>query len=175
MMLKIICQNSNRYKENIEKLCKASKIFQYEILDPRSHDLKKTFQAALILGDISLPGFKANKLWQTLVPTSDMEQRDKVIIFKEFQKAGLWADAHRENKVARKGDVPPLKTLKEFLNKMNGEVVEIVLEDKRLLGIYPDGEPLKMRYDIEYHASSIVNLSRLQEIFNPSKILIKEV
>lgn len=174
-MLKIIVEKSSKYKANIIKLCQAARIGEYEILDPLSHDINKQFPYVLMLGAIRAPGLKANRIWQTGIPETTMSHADKMSIFKVFKEVSAYLEVVSERTVTQAGDIPPLKTLEEYLNELNGRVVEISLEDNRLLGIYPDGQPLKMDYDIEYHASTIVNLARINELFDVKKIIIKEI
>ena len=129
----------------------------------------------LALGPIKAPKLKATRQWQTNPPDSSLSNLEKNRIANTFKEVSLWLKNNKENQsISKNADIPDIKTLEEYFSEMNGQVVELRLPDKRLMGIYPDGEPLKMRYDIEYHASTIVQLSRLKELFNPSRIIVKE-
>ena len=65
--------------------------------------------------------------------------------------------------------------ISEFLNSFIGSVVEIRLPDRRLVGIYPDNQRLEGKYDVEYHASTIVNLAKIFNIFDATEVVIKEL
>lgn len=175
MSLKIIVERSSRYKENIAKLCSAAGIGEYDILDPISHEINRQFPYVLMLGAIRAPHMKATKIWQTAVPESTMTTQDKMAIFNVFKEAARFVNANRESTKIIKGDLPKLKDLKEYLNDLNGRVVELTLDDNRMVGIYPDGQPMKVKYDLEYHASTIVNLARINELFDVKRIMIKEI
>ena len=174
-MLKIIIEKSTKYKESVDKLCKAAGIAEYELLDPISHNINKHFPYVLMMGAIRAPGLKANQIWQTAIPEVSMNNDDKMKIFNTFKQAAVHVNANREKTVTVKGDIPPIKSLEEYFKDLNGRVVEILLDDNRLMGVYPDGQPLKMKYDIEYHASSVVNLARINSLFDVKKIIIKEI
>lgn len=173
-MLTIIIEHSATYHKTIEKLCKASGVVNYTIADPMSHDINKGFKNVLMIGYIRAPKLKAQKIWQTEVPLVTMSPEEKNKVFTVFKEIGAWMKENATNLVAKRENIPPLKTLNEFFNTLNGEVVELVLDDGRLMGIYPDGDPLKNKYDVEYHASIILNLSRINDIFDVKKIIVKE-
>ena len=71
--------------------------------------------------------------------------------------------------------MPLTMDLQEYINSRVGEVIEITLPDRRKLGIYPDNEKLQGEFDIEYHASTAVNLVKLFNLFDASEIIIKEL
>jgi hypothetical protein len=175
MSLKIIVEKSSRYKENISKLCSAAGIGDYDILDPISHEINRQFPYVLMLGAIRAPYLKATKIWQTDIPETNMSNDVKMKIFGVFKEAATFVNANRESTKIVKGDLPKLKDLKEYLNELNGRVVELTLDDNRIIGIYPDGQPMRVKYDLEYHASTIVNLARINELFDVKRIMIKEI
>lgn len=175
MSLKIIVEKSSRYKDNIAKLCAAAGIGEYDILDPISHEINRQFPYVLMLGAIRAPYLKATKIWQTAVPETNMTNEDKMKIFGVFKEAGAFVNANRETTKIIKGDLPKLKDLKEYINELNGRVIEITLDDNRVVGIYPDGQPMKVKYDLEYHASTVVNLAKINELFDVKRIMIKEI
>jgi len=173
-MLNIIIENSGRYKDSIEKLCKATGIVQYKIIDPISYDLNHKFKTVLVCGTVKKK-INAWQIWHTKIPDSNLDPASKMQIFKEFKKVAAWLRSNQTTDTAKNEDIPKLKTLNEFFDSLNHEIVEIILDDGRLLGIYPDDEPLKMKYDLEYHASIILNLSRIAELIPLKKISIKEM
>lgn len=173
-MLHIVCPMSQLYKPNIEKLCQAAGITQYEILNPMSHDLDRAFNSVLVLGDFANPKMTYRHFWQTDPPESEMSRDDKMRIFEVFKTIGEHLSINAEKTEINTDDIPELTQLADYLNGHVGQVYEIMLDDGRILGIYPDGEKLQRKYEVEFHASTVVNVSKLKEIFDVRKITIKE-
>ena len=177
MSLVIVCPFSFKYKENIEKVCHAAKISDYEIFDPKTYDLGKPFGGVIILGTPILPKkFKAKALWYAQLPDTGISTDEKIKILDEFKKAAVWMALNKDLPPLQSDEVPPTQTLKEWLKGKENQIVEMKIEtceEPFTLGIYPDGQILIGKYDKEYHASDILNIAAIRDIFNFKSISFK--
>ena len=177
MSLTIICPFSFKYKENIEKTCKVAGISDYEILDPKTYDLNKPFGGVIILGAPILPKkFKAKALWYTELPDAGITTDEKIKILDEFKKAGAWLLLNKDIQPLIAEEIPETKTLKEWLKEKGNQTIVMDIEvgkEKSTFAIYPDGQILSGKYDKEYHASDILNIAQLRDIFNFKSISFK--
>ena len=107
-----------------------------------------------------------------VVPSGDM---DKQRVMNFFERVKVYIDNNKEKVHSfKKDDLPEVKDLKEFINEKQGQVVQIRLPDNRLAGIYPDNNKLLGKYDIEYHASTVVNMQTILTMFNANEVSLKE-
>ena len=175
-MLQIICQNSMRYKEAISSICAKLNFSEYQILDPKTHNLDKSFFCVIVLGSLP-PNIKLNasKMWTTFLPDQNLDVADKKEIMSTFKQAVEFVVNNKLKKEIKAEDVPRLADLKQFLDNYKGNVIEIKMPNGRFLGIYPDNDKLQGEYDLEYHASVVLNLARLQDVFGFTKLIIKEL
>lgn len=175
-MLYIICQNSHKYTDSIKMMMEKLGEFNYDILDPRVHDFNRTFSYVIELGQ--LPNnlkYICSKKWNTLLPESTLPVEDKKLIFGILREAVEYARTHAIKKEILQADIPRFADLKDFLHSFKGQVLELRLQDGRIIGIYPDEDKLQMTYSSEYHVSTILNLARLQDIFNYTKLSVKDL
>ena len=175
-MLYIICQNSHKYNDAIKVMMEKLGEHNYDILDPRIHDFKRTFSYVVQLGD--MPNnitFICNKKWATMLPDSSLPVEDKKVIFAVLKEAVEYARQHSLRKEILAGDLPRFADLKQFLESFKGQVMELKLQDGRIIGIYPDEDKLPMVYSSEYHVSTILNLAKLQDVFNYTKLSVKDL
>lgn len=175
-MIYIICQNSHKYSDAIKMMMEKLGEFNYDILDPRIHDFKRTFSYIIQMGD--MPNnltFICNKKWTTMLPDSTLPVEDKKLIFAVLKDAVEYSRQHSLKKEVLSTDIPRFADLKDFLNLFKGQVMELRLQDGRIIGIYPDEEKLPMVYSAEYHVSTILNLAKLQDIFNYTKLSVKDL
>jgi hypothetical protein len=174
-MLYIVCPQSHRYKEQIESICKKLAIRNYQILDPRSHDVNKSFSYVLLLGQVTAPKLTAKVLIQTRAPDPALSNVDKMKIFNRFKEIQERILIEQEPATTETTDIPRLKDLETYLQEFKGQVLEIKLQDGRVMGIYPDSERLAMKYSVEKHVSSILNLARIKDLFDIRKISVKDL
>lgn len=175
-MLYILCQNSFKYKDTIKTICDKLGEFDYEVLDPKNHNLNRTLSNVVILG--LMPDsikIDAHKVWQTGLPDPNETPENKKKVFLIFQEAIAYNRANGIKKEILQKDVPRFADLKQFLESFKGQVMELKLQDGRIIGIYPDGEKLPLKYSSEYHVSTILNLSKLQDIFGFIKLSVKDL
>jgi hypothetical protein len=177
MTLYILTENSTKVRPIINKICAHVNIQDFFILDPKHDNIDKSYHYLLQVGTskiIEEP--KAFKSWHLpTVPDGEMskEMKERVIAF--FKKVKGALDILREQKhTVTKEDVPPLKDILTFLNERQGQVVQVRLQDQRSVGIYPDNNKLLGEYDVEYHASTVVNMSKIMDIFGATEVSIKE-
>jgi hypothetical protein len=177
MSLTIICPFSFKYKENIEKTCKVAGISDYEILDPKTYDLNKPYGGVIILGAPTLPKkFKAKALWYAQLPDAGITTDEKIKILDEFKKAGAWSLLNKDIQPLTAEEIPETQTLKEWLKGKENQIISMDIEangEKSSLAIYPDGQILTGKFDKEYHASDILNIAQLRDIFNFKSISFK--
>ena len=175
-MIHIICPQSRRYKSQVESICKYVELVDYEILDPLSHDLDRPFSFLMVLGS---PRFNIvgtpNKIWQAALPDQSMTETEKKAIIGTFKEAKAYLSVVDEPKVFTDGEIPPLKDFAGFFKNLNAEIVEVTLPDGRKLGIYPDNMQLRRKFDVEYKASTIINMSKIKDLFGVKEIIIKEI
>ena len=176
MKLSIICPYSFKYSENIKKLCTKATVKDYDILDPKSYDLAKTFGPVMILGKPVLPkNFSAKVVWYADLPEDTLSATEKVAVFEEFKKCAGWLVSNHEEPIVLGQSIPDLKTLEKFFEEKRNQVIVLDQEDGKKIGLYPDGHALSGEYDYEFHASIIVNLARIKDIFNPKVITFKDL
>jgi hypothetical protein len=176
-MLYIICENSNQYSDTIKTICEQKlNIFDYELLDPRTHKLDSSFSTVLVLGKLPTSlKIDANKIFETKAPDSTLGAEDKKAIFAKFKEAVDFSRNNSFKKEILNTDIPRLADLQQFLEGFKGQVMELKMMDGRYLGIYPDGQKLPSKYSSEYHVSTILNLAKLQGIFNFTKLSVKDL
>jgi hypothetical protein len=174
-MLYIVCPESHRYKEQIDKICEKIAIKAYQILDPRSHNVNRAFNYVIVLGQVTAPKLEGKVLIQTRPPAAELPVEDKMKIFNRFKEMQRIILIEKESCVTDTTDIPRVKDLESYLKDFNGQVIEVKLQDGRVMGIYPDNERLAMKYSVEKHVSSIVNLARLKELFDIRKISVKDL
>lgn len=178
MTLYIIAENTTVVRPLLNSICQFVNLNDFFILDPKHDTIDKPYQYLLQVGPhkfIEQP--QAFKTWQLPVaPSKDMDPNTKKRVVEFFKKIKAYVDQNREklHKITP-GDTPPIKDLREYLNEKQGQVVQVRLPDQRSIGIYPDNNKLKGEYDVEYHASTIVNMSHIMGVFNATEVTIKEV
>lgn len=176
MLLTIIGKNIHQNKKPVEATCNYVGLKDYQFLDPRNDDLSGSFSVVLVLEDESLYNrIKAGKKWHYSMPRTDWSKEEKEAFISLVRNINEYIKNNKIPAPLKKGDVPDLMQLTDFLNAMVGQVIEVKLPDKRRIGIYPDNEPFKGLFEIEYHASVIVNLAKLFKLFDASEIVIKEI
>lgn len=164
----------------IQKSCQYVDLVDYEILDPKHHEINRPFQFVLTIADSKdfsqLKGIgNTFKAWHLTPPHPDLPPEKKKEWIEFLRAIKIEHSKHRDKTNFKKTDIPKMEDLEGYLNSRLGQVVEITLPDRRRLGIYPDGELLKGLYDIEYHASTAVNIAKLFGLFDASEIIIKEI
>ena len=175
MSLYIISKNSNKYKKNINNVMSHLKFNDYTILDPEYDDLSFPMKFVVTIGN-RFPEISAGKEWHiNILPESEMSRENKIRFLDKIKEIKSEYQGQKDNvRSLSLADIPGILTLEEFINEKVGEVIEIKFQGK-LLGIYPDSVKLQGMYDDEYHASTIVNLARIKEIFGDCNITIKEI
>ena len=175
MTLYIALKNSNKYRKTIDSICQKAGVIDYYIIDPAHDDIERGFQYLLRFGE-DCPEIDAGKSWKVPhYPDPTLDVKLKQDIMKAFHHIRDVMLDEKDKTTVDKNDLPVIKDLDAFVESYKGSVVELRLEDKRLIGIYPDNQRLQGKYDIEYHVSTVVNMIRIKDIFNPVKIQIKEV
>ena len=174
-MLYIICPQSYRYKTPIEALCEKVGLRDIQIVDPKNYEVNRAFPFVLVIGNI--PGLQvdARKIWQCNPPDPELLKEDKLKILETFKEVQKYISNHKEPAKVDGDSIPRLKDFEEFLKEYKGQVMELKLPDGRLLGIYPDGQKLEMIYPVENHVSTILNLAKLKDIFDITRIVIKDL
>lgn len=180
-MLYIMCKDSSKYSDTI-KLMLEDKLgfFDYEIVDPKHHETKRSFSNVLMLeplcvntlGDIRI---LANKIFKSYVPDKELSTDKKKEIFAVFKQAVEYVRNYSLKKEIQQGDIPRFADLEEFLRSFKGQVMELKLADGRFIGIYPDSDKLQMKYPNEYHVSTILNLAKLQDVLGYTKLSVKDL
>lgn len=176
MLLSIIVKDSEKYKRAIQATCGWVGINNYEILDPKYNELGGPLSLVLYIGEPTNVSIPTSKNWSFgHYPSADLAldvKQQFVNILKEIKE---YMELNNDPDTIKKNDIPTVQSLKDFLNSLTGRVVEIRLPDRRKLGIYPDHTKLECKYDLEFHASTIVNLSKLFHLFDASEIVVKEI
>ncbi len=113
--------------------------------------------------------------WIISPPNPDDTREEKKKWLRDLQEIKDWLQDNRDRDHIKKDDVPPMMSLKEYINSKIGQVIELTLPDRRKLGIYPDSHRLQGQFDIEYHASTVINIAKLFQLFDASEIIIKEI
>lgn len=177
-MLSIICPHSYRYEDAIKKICQRTGILKYEIIDPKSYDINRTYKFVLVMQDglsINVASLNATKIWECIPPATDLPVDKKKSIVDLFVSICDYMQRNIALPTTTKKDIPRLKDLEEFLKDYKGQVIEIKTDNGGMIGVFPDGEKLNMDYTLSCHASTILNLSKLYEMFNASSISIKDM
>jgi hypothetical protein len=180
MTLTIICPDSKTYKNPLSKALEYIGINDYQILDPAHDDVGKEFVFVLYVG--KLPEERYLKLksmsqeaWSILPPNINASPEDKKAWLEKIKEIQNFILTNKDRDHFKKIDMPVMYNLQDYLNSKKGQVIEVTLPDRRKLGIYPDSQKLKRIYDIEYHASTVVNISKLFQLFDASEVIIKEL
>lgn len=156
-------------------MCSKIGLLDYQVLDPKSHGCNRAFPYVLVVGNVPGLQIDAKKIWQTSPPDQDLPVEDKKKIFNVFVEVQKYLLANKDPGTVSGDDIPRLKDLEEFLKEFKGQVLEMKMPDGRLMGVYPDGERLQMKYSVEHHVSTILNLARLKDIFDIKRIVIKDL
>jgi hypothetical protein len=155
-------------------------INDYRILDPKHHELDKAFVFVLYIGQLETDRFKklsdiSQRAWNLPAPDPTAPEPVKKNWLDGLQQINKYILDKRDQEVFKKGDVPSILNLQDYLNEKLGQIVEVTLPDRRKLGIYPDNQRLLGDYDVEYHASTVINIAKLFQLFDASEIIIKEI
>ena len=175
-MLYVICKDSDKHRETI-KIIFENKLgyFEYELLDPKYHEINnRTFSNVITLGSLDSK-IIANKIFISSAPDKDLSVEEKKKVFEIFKQAMEYDRNFSLKKEILKNDIPRFADLEEFLQSFKGQVMELKLPDGRLIGIYPDQDKFQMKYTNEYHVSTILNLSKLQDIIGYTKLSVKDL
>lgn len=175
-MLYIMCKDSEKFKDSI-KLILEDKLgfFDYEVVDPKYHEVNRSFSNVLVLNDIGKISINANKTWASKAPDTSLPVDEKKAIFAKFKEIVQYVRDHSIKKEILQGDIPRFADLEEFLRSFKGQVMELKLADGRFIGIYPDSDKLQMKYPNEYHVSTILNLAKLQDVLGYTKLSVKDL
>lgn len=156
-------------------ICEKIGLRDYQIYDPKSYDLKRSFTYVLILGTYTGDRPDAKKVWQLPAPDADLSRQDKEKIFKSFLGIQKFLLTQNQPAEVKGEDIPRLKDLEEFLKEFKGQIMELKLPNGSIIGIYPDSERLEMKYPVENHASTLLNLARIKDIFDVTKVTMKDL
>jgi len=174
-MLYIVCRDSHLYKDTLNVICEKLSFYDYEIIDPKSHETKRSFSYLLIANDNS-EDYNASKIWRLKKPPSkDMTVDEKKAVFATIKEIVEFVRNNTLKKEILNVDIPRFADLQEFLSGFKGQVMELKLQDGRVIGIYPDGDKLSGKYSGEYHVSTVLNLSKLLDIFGYIKLSVKDL
>lgn len=176
-MLYIISKDSDKYIETIKTIFETKlNYFEYEIVDPKYHNINRTFSNVVILEPLDLKTkVIANKIFKTLAPEKTLSIEEKKKIIEIFKEAIQYDRDNSLKKEILQADIPRLADLEQFLESFKGQVMELKLSDGRYIGIYPDEDKFQMKYPNEYHVSTILNLAKLQDIFGFTKLSVKDL
>lgn len=156
-------------------MCDKVGLKDYQICDPKNYEVNRAFPYALIVGNVPGTSIDARKLWQVNPPDPSLSADEKKKIFQVFKDIQIYLLANKEPSNIDADNIPRLKDLEEFLKDFKGQMIELRLSDGRMIGIYPDGERLQMKYPVEHHVSTIINLARIKEIFDIKRVMIKDL
>lgn len=175
-MLYVICKDSDKFKEAIRAILETKLgYFEYEIYDPKYHELlNRSFSNVILLEPFDIK-IIANKIFKCGAPEKSLTIEEKKKILEIFKQATEYDRDHSLRKEVLKNDIPRFADLEEFLKSFKGQVVELKLPDGRLIGIYPDEDKFQMKYTNEYHVSTILNLAKLQDVIGYIKLSIKDL
>lgn len=174
-MLYIVCKDSERFRDTIKTIFE-NKIgyFNYEIVDPKYHETDRSYSTVIMLDDLDLK-LVTNKTFRTLAPLTTLSLEEKKKVIEVFKEAVAYDQNHSIKKEVLQNDIPRFADLEQFLLSFKGQVMELKLQDGRLIGIYPDKDKLQMKYSNEYHVSTIINLAKLQDVLGYTKLSIKDL
>lgn len=175
MTLNIIVENSTPVRPIIKAICDKVGIKDYYILDPKSDDVERPFRFVLFIGNRTSKTTAFKEWLIPLVPTREMGQEDKQKVMRAFEyiKADIAAHDSKKQEV-RSQDIPSPKELEAYLSEYKGCFTQLRLQDRRSIGIYPDGEKLLGQCDVEFHLSELAAMVKIKDLFNPTSISIKE-
>lgn len=180
MGLTVICPESKKHRAALSKALQYIGLNDYQLLDPAHDEIGREFCYILYVGILPEERFKTLKdlSQQAWVipppdPTANVDEKKKWLESVKEIQTFILTNKDKEN--FKRTDIPNIKNLQEYLNSKKGQIIETTLPDRRKLGIYPDSQKLKGFYDIEYHASTIVNIAKLFHLFDASEIIIKEL
>ena len=152
------------------------------MLDPEHDETDREFPLILFMQNRVLDKEEVErlktttqKLWTMSPPKLNGTVEEKKAWLAELKEVQEYIVSNKDKSSFKKNDVPNIPNLQDYLNSKKGEVIEVTLPDRRKLGIYPDNQKLKRIYDIEYHASTVVNIAKLFQLFDASEIVIKEL
>lgn len=174
-MLYIICNQSQKYQKQVDLICQKIGLRDYQIYDPKSYNSDRSFTYVLILGDYKGSRPNAKKVWQLPAPDTELSREEKDKIFKSFVGIQKFLLTQNQPTEVKGQDIPRLKDLEEFLKEFKGQVMELKLPNGSVIGVYPDNERLEMKYPVENHASTLLNLSRIKEIFDVTRVTVKDL
>ncbi len=176
MTLHIIAKDSNPIRPLIHTICEKINFSDYFILDPKSDDVVRPFRYVLFMED-RIVGATAHKEWTIpyrLSPELPKETKTKIMQAFSHIKDVIEKEAVQKSTIAN-AELPSYKDLDVYLSEFKGCFLQLRMQDRRSIGIYPDGEKLKMQCDLEYHVSTLVNMCKIKDLFNPTSISIKEL
>ena len=180
MTLTLICPESKNYREPLTKALNHVGITDYQILDPAHDEIPKSFTFVVFIGLLTQDRLEklnsiSQKAWSLAEPDPAAPKIVKQNFLNQLEEIKEYMLCNKDRDTFKRSDVPDILNLQDFLNSKKGQVIEVTLPDRRKLGIYPDGQKLKIIYDIEYHASTVVNMAKLFHLFDASEIIIKEL
>ena len=174
-MLYIICNQSHLYQKQIAAICERIGLRDYQVYDPKSYNLDRSFTHVLILGDYKGERPNAIKVWHLPSPAENLGKEDKEKIFKSFVGIQKYLLTQNQPTVVRGEDIPRLKDLEEFLKDFKGQVMELKLPSGVVIGIYPDGERLEMKYAVENHASTLLSMAKIKDMLDVTRITVRDL
>jgi hypothetical protein len=175
MTLYIVAKNSSEIRPIVKAICNKVGITNYFILDPKFDEVNKPYRFVLFFEE-EITNVSIYKKWfipLRLSATLPVEQKQKILTAFEVIKKEMDKDQVKEE--IKSDDLPSIKELDVYLNEFKGSYIEMKLEDRRTIGIYPDGQKLQGLSDVEYHVSALVNMVKIKDLFNPIDIKIKEL
>lgn len=175
MTLYIVAKNSSEIRPIVKTICNKVGITNYFILDPKYDEVNKPYRFVLFFEE-EISNVSVYKKWfipLRLSTNLPIEQKQKVLTAFEIIKAEMDKDQIKEE--IKSEDLPCIKELDVYLNEFKGSYIQMRLQDKRTIGIYPDGQKLQGLSDVEYHVSDLVNMVKIKDLFNPTHITIKEL
>lgn len=175
MTLYIVAKNSSEIRPIVKTICNKVGINNYFILDPKYDEVDKPYRFVLFFEE-EISNVSVYKKWfipLRLSTNLPVEQKQKVLTAFEVIKKEMEKDQIKEE--IKSEDLPSIKELDVYLNEFKGSYIQMRLQDKRTIGIYPDGQKLQGLSDVEYHVSNLVNMVKIKDLFNPTHITIKEL
>lgn len=175
MTLYVVAKNSAEIRPIVKTICAKVGISNYFILDPKYDEVNRPYRFVLFFEE-EIQNVSVYKKW--LIPlrlSSALPIEDKQKILRAFEviKSEMEKDQIKEE--IKPEDLPSVKELDVYLNEFKGSYIEMRLGDRRTIGIYPDGQKLQGLSDVEYHVSTIVNMVKIKDLFNPTSITLKEL
>lgn len=175
MTLYIISKDSTAIRPIIRSICESIGLIDYYILDPNHDDIDRAFKYVLFIKERP-PKTITYKEWTIpfqITKELSVELKQKVMqAFKVIKK--VIDDEAMQKQVITSNEIPQIKNFETFINEFKGCYFSVKLPDKRSIGIYPDNERLQGQNDIEYHVSTVLNLIKINELFKPTQISLKQ-